>query len=84
MPNHRGNMRHSIRAAFVAASLLASGLAHAEVIVDGKVRQVTADKLIKRDNLPCAYGDWRLETLPDGSLVLTRGKRCESGWHHGK
>ena len=60
----------------IIALLLMSGSVQAEVLVDGKVYQTTADRIIKREALVCAYGDWQFQTLPDGSTAIVRGKYC--------
>jgi hypothetical protein len=70
-------MKHSsLKAAIAATAILLSGAAHAEVLFRGKVYQTTADRLIAERQLQCTYGEWSLETLPNGSTVLTRSKVC--------
>lgn len=76
MPKKAGKVKQAIRTTIAVAALLLSGRASAEVLHDGKVYQVTADKIIKDQQLVCAYGDWTFQTLPNGSTVLMRGKYC--------
>lgn len=70
-------MKQSLKAVVTAAALLLAGSARAEVLYQGKVYQTTADRIIKRDLLVCAYGDWTFQTLPNGSTAVIRGKYCQ-------
>ncbi len=69
-------MRASIGAVIATAALLLASMAHAEVLYRGKVVRWTADRIIDEQHLPCVYGPWQSETLPNGSTVLTRSKVC--------
>lgn len=69
-------MNRSLQAVIAAVALLLTGAAHAEVLYKGKVVRWTADRIIDEQHLPCVYGKWESETLPNGSTVLTRSKVC--------
>jgi len=70
-------MKHtSIKAVVAAAAMLGSGWAHAAALVNGKVYPVTADRIIAERQLQCTYGQWRSETLPNGSTIIIRDKVC--------
>ena len=58
------------------AGLLLGATARAEVLHNGKVYQVTADRLIVERQLACSYGQWRFETSDDGRTVIIRDKVC--------
>ncbi len=60
----------------VIALLLLSTTASAETLYNGKVYQVTADRLIAERQLACSYGQWRFETSDDGRTVIIRDKVC--------
>ncbi len=57
------------------ATFLASN-ARADVLVNGKVHQTTADKVIAQRQLVCSYGKTRFEATPDGRTVVIMGKVC--------
>jgi len=65
-----------MRLLILLAVLCAVTTAHAEVLVRGKVYQVTADRIIEREHMRCEYGPWEHVTLRNGSTVLSRGKTC--------
>jgi hypothetical protein len=46
------------------------------VLVNGKPYETTADRIIAERQLQCTYGEWRSETLPNGSTVIIRDKVC--------
>jgi hypothetical protein len=62
---------------FIAMLMLLWGKhCRADVLVDGKVYPVTADRIIVERQLQCTYGQWRSETLPNGSTIIIRDKVC--------
>jgi len=65
-----------MRASIIMAVALLSTTASAEVLYRGKVVRWTADRIIDEQHMPCVYGPWQSETLPNGSTVLTRSKVC--------
>ncbi len=71
-------MRHApIAVAIAAAAILASALAHADVLHNGKVYRTTADRIISDQQLACSYGPWQQVTLPNGATIISRQKTCQ-------
>lgn len=70
---------HPLLVAIAAAALLVCGLAHAEVLHNGRVYRTTADRIIEAERLTCAYGAWQQSTLRNGATVISRGKVCQRG-----
>lgn len=69
-------IRQSIAAVVVAAALLVTSVASAEVLYRGKVYRITADTIITDRHMPCTYGRWTFDTLPNGVAVISRTKTC--------
>lgn len=69
-------MNRTISAIAMMAAILASGLAHAELMHNGKPRKTVADKIIEREQLVCTYGTWESTTQADGSTIISRTKVC--------
>lgn len=69
-------MKRTLSAVVATAAILASGLAHAELLHNGKPRKTVADKIIEREQLVCTYGKWESTTQADGSTIISRTKAC--------
>lgn len=69
-------MKRTLSAVVATAAILASGLANAELMHNGKPRKMVADKIIEREQLVCTYGTWESTTQADGSTIISRTKVC--------
>ncbi len=72
-------MRHPIATIVATAAILLSGMAHAELLHNGKPRKMIADRIIEREQLVCTYGQWESHTQADGSTIIQRTKVCPRG-----
>ncbi len=76
----RGAVKTVARKGWLSAVVLAavtfSGVASAETLVNGKVVQTTADKIVAERQLVCTYGKTRFESDPQGRTVVIVGKVC--------
>lgn len=75
-------MKRIIMSAASIAVLLAAGLALADTVKDrvwikGPDSTATYTEWRSIDSLlDCTYGEWNMQTLSDGSRIITRTKSC--------